>query len=53
MVHIPSALGVNYFLLIMQATRMMKMAYGDGFPLWQHAGIGPQMRLLQNRGLWR
>ena len=38
--YIPSALRVNYSLLIMETTRMMKKASGDDFPLRQGAGTG-------------
>ena len=31
--YIPSAPRVNYSLLVMESTGMMKMATGDGFPL--------------------
>jgi hypothetical protein len=31
---------VNYSLLIMETTGMMKMASGDDSPLWQGAGKG-------------
>ena len=35
--YIPSTPRVNYSLLIMMATGMMKMASDDDFPLWQGA----------------
>ena len=38
--YIPSALRENYSLLVMESTRMMKMATGEGFPLRQGAGTG-------------
>jgi len=38
--YIPSAPRENYSLLIMESTRMMKMATGEGFPLRQGAGTG-------------
>ena len=38
--YIPSAPRVNYSLLVMDSAGMMKMATGDGFPLWQGAGTG-------------
>ena len=38
--YIPSALRVNYSLLVMDSTGMMKMASGDGIPLRQGAGTG-------------
>ncbi len=31
--YIPSAPRVNYSLLVMESTEMMKMATGEGFPL--------------------
>ena len=31
---------MNYSLLVMETAGMMKMATGDGFPLWQGAGVG-------------
>ena len=40
--YIPSAPRVNYSLLVMDSTGMMKMATGDGFPLRQGAGMGSQ-----------
>ena len=36
--YIPSAPRVNYSLLVMESAEMMKMATGEGFPLWQGAG---------------
>ena len=38
--YIPSALRVNYSLLIMESVGMMKRATGEGFPLRQGAGTG-------------
>ncbi len=38
--YIPSAPRVNYSLLVMESTEMMKMATGEGFPLRQGAGTG-------------
>jgi hypothetical protein len=38
--YIPSALRENYSLLLMETSRMMKIASGDGFPLWQDAEMG-------------
>ena len=38
-----SALRVDYSLLIVVAARMMKMATGDNFPLWQSAGMGSRL----------
>ena len=38
--YIPSALRVNYSLLVMESSGMMKMATGEGSPLRQGAGIG-------------
>ena len=38
--YIPSTPRENYSLLIMESTGMMKMATGEGFPLWQGAGTG-------------
>ena len=35
--YIPSAPRENYSLLVMESTGMMKMATGEGFPLWQGA----------------
>ena len=55
--YIPSAPRVNYSLLVMEIARMIKMATGDGFPLWQGAGTGSRLvfhgyRGLQRRNLW-
>ena len=36
----PSALRVNYSLLVMESAGMMKMATDEGSPLWQGAGTG-------------
>ena len=41
--YIPSAPRVNYSLLVMGTTGMMKMAIDDGFPLWKGAGTGSQL----------
>ena len=38
--YIPSAPRVNYSLLVMESTGMMKMATGEGFPLRQGARMG-------------
>ena len=38
--YIPSAPRVNYSLLVMESTGMMKMATGEGSPLWRGAGTG-------------
>ena len=38
--YIPSAPRVNYSLLVMDSTGMMKMATGEGSPLRQGAGTG-------------
>ena len=38
--YIPSASRENYSLLVMESTGMMKMATGEGSPLWQGAGTG-------------
>ena len=38
--YIPSAPRVNYSLLVMEIAGMMKMATGEGSPLWQGAGMG-------------
>ena len=52
--YIPSAPRVNYSLLIMESTGMMKMATGDGFPLQQGAGTGSREVFGGYRGLrWR
>ena len=44
--YIPSALRVNYSLLVMDSTGMMKMDSDDGIPLRQGAGTGSP------RGFW-
>ena len=31
---------MNYSLLVMESAGVMKMATGEGFPLWQGAGTG-------------
>ena len=41
--YIPSAPRVNYSLLVMASTGMMKMASGDGIPLRQGAGTGSRL----------
>ena len=38
--YIPSSPRVNYSLLVMESTKMMKMAIREGFPLRQGAGTG-------------
>ena len=49
--YIPSALRVNYSLLVMESTGMMKMATGEGSPLWQGARTGSRMVFGGYRGL--
>jgi hypothetical protein len=49
----PSAPRVNYSLLIMETTGMMKMASGDGFPLRQGAETGSQLVFHGYGGLQR
>jgi hypothetical protein len=51
--YIPSAPRVNYSLLVMETAGMMKMATGDGFPLWQGAGMGSRLVFHGYRGLRR
>ena len=51
--YIPSAPRVNYSLLVMDSTGMMKMATGDGFPLRQGAGIDSREVFGGYRGLRR
>ena len=51
--NIPSAPRVNYSLLVMETTGMMKMASGDGFPLQQGAGTGSRLVFRGYRGLRR
>ena len=51
--YIPSAPRVNYSLLVMDSAGMMKMATGDGFPLWQGAGKGSREVFGGYRGLRR
>ena len=51
--YIPSALRVNYSLLVMDSAGMMKMATDDGFPLWQGAGTGSREVFGGYRGLRR
>jgi hypothetical protein len=50
--YIPSALRVNYSLLVMETAGTMKMATGDGFPLRQGAGTGSRLVFGGYRGLW-
>ena len=38
--YIPSTLRKNYSILVMESIGMMKMATGEGFPLWQGAVTG-------------
>ena len=51
--YIPSAPRVNYSLLVMESARMMKMATGEGSPLWQGAGTGSRLVFGGYRGLRR
>ena len=51
--YIPSAPRVNYSLLVMESAGMMKMATGEGFPLWQGAGMGSLEVFGGYRGLRR
>ena len=51
--YIPSAPRVNYSLLVMGSTGMMKMATGDGFPLQQGAGMDSREVFGGYRGLRR
>jgi hypothetical protein len=51
--YIPSAPRENYFLLVMETAGMMKMAFGDGFPLRQGAGTGSRLVFRGYRGLRR
>ena len=51
--YIPSALRVNYSLLIMESARMMKMATGEGSPLRQGARTGSRFTFGGYRGLRR
>src|SRR6266566_6900679 len=44
---------VNYSLLVMETAGMMKMASGDGFPLWQGAGTGSRLVFRGSGGLQR
>ena len=37
---------MNYSLLVMESAGMMKMATGDGFPLRQGVGTGPERFLV-------
>ena len=49
--YIPSASRVNYPLLIIDIIGVMKMATGDGSPLWQDARIGSRFIFGGYRGL--
>ena len=51
--YIPSAPRVNYSLLIMESTGMMKMATGDGSPLRQGTGKGSRLVFGGSGGLRR
>src|SRR3990170_1179343 len=51
--YIRSAPRVNYSLLVMESTGMMKMATSDGCPLRQGAGTGPRLVFGGYRGLQR
>ena len=51
--YIPSAPRENYSLLVMESTGMMKMATGEGSPLWQGAGTGSRLTFGGYRGLRR
>ena len=51
--YIPSALRVNYSLLVMESAEMMKMATSKGSPLRQGARTGPQLVFGGYRGLRR
>ena len=51
--YIPSAPRVNYSLLVMESAGTMKMATGDGFPLWQVAEKGSREVFGGYRGLRR
>ena len=51
--YIPLAPRVNYSLLVMESAWMMKMATGEGSPLWQGAGTGPRLVFGGYRGLRR
>ena len=51
--HKPSALRVDYSLLIMVAVGMMKMATDDDLPLGLGAGMGSQLDFGGYRGLRR
>ena len=51
--YIPSAPRVNYSLLVMESAVMMKIATGDGSPLWQGAGTGSRLVFGGYRGLRR
>jgi hypothetical protein len=51
--YIPSAPRENYSLLVMETSRMMKMASGDDSPLRQIAGKGSRLVSGGYRGLQR
>ena len=51
--YIPSAPRVNYSLLVMESTGMMKLAIDDGSPLRQGAGTGSRLVFGGYRGLRR
>ena len=51
--YIPSALRVNYSLLIMESVGMMKMATGERSPIRQGAGTGSRLVFGGYRGLRR
>ena len=51
--YIPSALRVNYSLLVMESAGMMKMATGDGFPLQHSARTGSRLVFGGYRALWQ
>ena len=51
--YIPSAPRVNYSLLVMESAGMMKMATGEGSPLWQGAETGSRLVFGGYRGLRR
>ena len=50
--YIPSAPRVDYSLLDMESAGMMKMATGEGSPLWQGAGTGSRLDLVHTEALW-
>src|SRR3954464_10386996 len=51
--YIPSALRVNYSLLVMDSAGMMKLATGDGSPLRQGTGKGSRLVFRGSGGLRR